>query len=77
MESSMHIVKEDEVKAKRVTLLLGIGILILCGVSFALGMNHIDQQVKSRALEMNKSCYDGFDIQYIVTGVKDKQQHNE
>ena len=55
-------------------LLLVLGLLIPS--AYFLGGMTRQKAVENRALEMNKSCYDGFDIEYITTGNRDKQQHN-
>ncbi len=55
--------------------LVFIGMLLLvASLFYYLGLMSRQTAVETRALELNKECYNGFDIQYIVRGVKDGQQ---
>ncbi len=51
-----------------------IGAMLVIASSFyVLGQITRQQAIEDRALTMNKECYDGFDIQFIVRGVRDGQ----
>ena len=58
-----------------ILIVVGVNLLIASSFYYLGGMTR-QMAVESRALEMNKQCYDGFDILYITEGIRDKQQHN-
>jgi hypothetical protein len=60
---------------KDLVLLLVLGVALVCSsIFYMLGLLSNQATIEKRALELNKECYNGFDIQYIVRGVKDGQQ---
>jgi hypothetical protein len=59
-----------------ILIVVAINLLIASTFYFLGGMVR-QHAAEMRALEMNKECYDGFDILYITQGIKDKQQHND
>lgn len=61
---------------KCILIVVGVNLLIASSFYYLGGMTR-QIAVEARALEMNKECYDGFDIQYITQGIRDKQQHND
>lgn len=60
---------------KLILICIGTNLMVASCFYFLGGMTR-QIAVESRAREMNKECYDGFDILYITEGIKDKQQHD-
>jgi hypothetical protein len=49
-------------------ILLGCILIAISG--FILGEEHRQHQIENRALEMNKECYSGTDLGYIIQDIK-------